>query len=237
AIFVAPEQGPLAIESEHRFDGSVGDLIVEPKSGTLHAFCDGNDRIRSVSLPSFERQPDTMVRLFPGEVRYDAERDEGVVCSWLTGAAVRANPLSYRFFGAQQPTIWSVSAVSWGCDWDPVTRRVYTAVPNLGLLYEVDYDSGRVLRRHWVGFGMRSATLDRRRGLVYVTDFLGGHVVAVDIRSGRQRARWFVGRFVREAHLARDSQSLFVSSNLGVVQISLADLPDQAPVPNADAVP
>ena len=34
----------------------------------------------------FERQPDTMAPVFPGQVRYDPTRDEGVVCSWLTGA-------------------------------------------------------------------------------------------------------------------------------------------------------
>ncbi len=234
AIFVAREDGPLVVEAEHRFDGSVGDIIVEPKSGTLHAFCDGNDRVRSVTLPSFARRPDTIAAIFPGEIRYDPARDEGVVCSWLTGAAVRANPLSWRFFGVQRPTLWSVSAISWGCDWDPATRRVYTAVPNLGALYEVDYDSGQILHRYWVGFGMRSATLDRRRGVVYLTDFLGGHVVAVDVHTGAERARWFVGRFVREAYVARDGRSLFVSSNLGVVQIGLGEIPDPAPSPAPD---
>ena len=78
---------------------------------------------------------------------------------------------------------------------------------------------------------MRSATLDRGRDLVYLTDFLGGHVVAVDVRTGAERARWFVGRYVREAHLARDGRSLFVSSNLGVVQVFLAGIPEPGPSP------
>jgi hypothetical protein len=221
AIFTMPRAGPLTIEAEHRFDGTVADMIVAPRSGLLHAFCDSNDRVVSVTLPAFERLPDTEIAVFPGQVHYDAARDEGVVCSWLTGAVVRADPLSVRFFGTEAPTLWSRLAVSWGCDWDPDTRRVYTAVPNLGLLYEVDVDSSQILRKHWVGFGMRSATLDRRRRLVYLTDFLGGHVVALDVATGRKRARWFVGRFVRDAYLARDGESLFVSSNLGVVRIQL----------------
>ena len=221
AVFTLPEEGPLRIESEHRFDGSVADLIFEPKSGTMHLFCDENDRVRTATLPGFRRQPDSMEAVFPGTVRYDADRHEGVICSWLAGAAVRADPLSIRFFGRQAPSPWSVLAISWGCDWDPVARRVYTAVPNLGFLYEIDYDSGQILRKHWIGFGMRGVTLDRRRGLVYVTDFLGGYVRAIDTATGEERARWFVGRFPREAYLSRDGDSLFVGSTLGVVRIQL----------------
>ena len=221
AVFTLPAEAPLTIEAEHRFEGSVADLFFEPRSRTLHIFCDENDRIRSAAWPSFERYPDTMAPIFPGEVRYDPTRDEGVVCSWLTGAAVRGHPLAHRFFGQQAPTFWSIAALSWGCDWNPATRRVYTAVPNLGLLYEVDYDSGQILQKHWVGFGMRSATFDPHRGLVYLTNFLRGEVLAVDAATGATRAGWFVGRFAREAYLSRDGDSLFVGSNLGLVRIRL----------------
>jgi hypothetical protein len=221
AIFVLPAEGPMAIEEEHRFEGAVADLIFDPKSNMLHAFGDTNDRIVSVKLPEFRRHTDTIAPMFPGQVHYDAERDEGVVCSWMTGAKIRADPLTFRFFCEMTPSLWSCLALSWGCDWDPVQRRVYSAVPNLGLLYTVNYDNGNVLRKKWVGFGMRSVTLDPQRQTLYLTDFLGGDIVAIDVRSGEEQRRWFVGRFPRDAYLSRDGSSLFVGTNLGVMRIDL----------------
>jgi hypothetical protein len=221
AIYTLPQEGPITIEAEHRFDAPVADMLIEPQSGTMHIFTDTNDRIITVQLPSFERKRDSMGAIFPAQVHYDPDRDEGVVCGWLGGVAIRARPLATRYFGIQAPSPWAWLALSWGCDWDPEKRRVYATAPNLGLLYEIDYDSGRILRKHWVGFGMRTTTLDRRRGLLYVLDFLRGDILAFDTASGEIRHRWFVGRFVRDAYLSRDRRTLFASSNLGVVTIAL----------------
>lgn len=223
AIFTLPQEAPLAIEAEHRFEAPVADMLIEPRSGTMHVFTDTNDRIITVRLPGFERQADTMGPIFPAQVHYDPVRDEGVVCGWLTGVAIRAQPLTTRYFGLQAPSLWAWLALSWGCDWDAEKRRVYATAPNLGLLYQIDYDSGRILRKHWIGLGMRTATLDRQRGLLYVLDFLRGYILAFDVTTGEARHRWFVGRFVRDAYLSRDRRSLFASSNLGVVTIALPD--------------
>jgi hypothetical protein len=97
---------------------------------------------------------------------------------------------------------------------------VYSAVPNLGLLVTMDYDSGEVLRTDYVGLGMRSVTFDRERGRVYLTHFLGGEVVAIDVDTGEELRRWSVGRFPRFATIV-DGHALYVGTNLGIVAIEL----------------
>src|SRR5690606_27789878 len=119
------------------------------------------------------------------------------------GAALRGEPFELRELADSGAWLGPVS-ITWGCDWDPDADRVYTTVPNLGLLAELEYSSGRVLRTWLVGFGMRSVEHDPARRRVYFTDFLRGYVLAFDLRTERVVSRWFVGRFPRFVRLARD---------------------------------
>jgi DNA-binding beta-propeller fold protein YncE len=112
-------------------------------------------------------------------------------------------------------------SITWGCDWDPATRKVYTTIPNLGLLDRIDYDTGQVEKRWIIGPGMRSVAYDQVRHRVYFTDFLRGYVLAFDEQSERIVDRWFVGRFSRWVRLTRDGHALLATGNLGIVLILL----------------
>jgi hypothetical protein len=58
-------------------------------------------------------------------------------------------------------------AFSFGCDWDPATRRAYVAIPNLGAVAELDYDSGRVIDFGRTYVGLRYLRFDPSRRRLY----------------------------------------------------------------------
>jgi hypothetical protein len=238
-LYVLPRSGPLRPLAEIRVAESAGELYYDPTADVVGLLTDEGEVIRPVRLADGAVLDPVPAPIIPGDTRYDPARGEGLVCfaagpfKRLNGApflsvAFRGYPFVARPLGSppDNPTAWL--SMVWGCDWDPATRQVYVADATLGLLTVLDYDSGRVLRRFPIGFGMRCVAVDPARGLVYIGNFLRGDVVAFDLASGEEVARWFVGRFVRHVTLSRDGQSLWATSTLGVVRIPLRDLPGRA---------
>jgi hypothetical protein len=220
-IFGLPRDDRIEILAEHWFDEMIGDGFYEPRNSMLYMFSDRMNGIHRVRLPTFERLPTIPSDLTPGELRYDRNRAEGVACGHGIGTAISGAPYAQRYLADGNSSPIEKVSMTWGCDWDPEARKVYSTIPNLGLLDRIDYDTGRVEKRWLVGFGGRSVAYDRARKRVYFTDFLRGYVLALDESSGRLIARWFVGRFSRYVQLTRDGQSLLATGNLGVVRIPL----------------
>lgn len=238
-LYVLPRSGPLRPLAEIRVAESAGELYYDPTADVVGLLTDEGEVMRPVRLADGAVLDPVPAPIIPGDTRYDPVRGEGLVCfaagpfKRLNGApflsvAFRGFPFVARPLGSppDNPSAWL--SMVWGCDWDPATRQVYVADATLGMLAVVDYDSGHVLRRFPIGFGMRCVAVDPARGLIYVANFLRGDVVAFDLASGAEVARWFVGRFVRHLMLSRDRQALWATSNLGVVQIPLRQLPERA---------
>jgi hypothetical protein len=220
-VMELPREGSISILAEHWFDEMLGDGFYEPRNSTLYMISDRLNGIHRAILPDFERAPTIALDLpTVGEVRYDPRTGEGVACGAGIGAAIRGAPFAARRFTDSDSLLDKLSA-SWGCNWDEQARKVYSTVPNLGLLDRIDYDTGRVEKRWFVGLGMRSVAYDRARRRVYFTDFLRGAVLAFDERSERVVDRWFVGRFSRWVTLTRDGRALLATGNLGIVRIPL----------------
>jgi len=228
AVFEIPRDAGLTILAEHWFDEMIGDGFYEPRNSTLYMFSDQMDGIHRAVLPNFEAAPTIPSDLLPGELHYDPSTGEGVACGNHTGVAIRGAPFAMRNFVDGNVSPLERLSLSWGCDWDQASRKVYSTIPNLGLLDKIDYDTGKVEKRWFIGPGMRSVAYDRARRRVYFTDFLRGDVVAFDEASERIVARWFVGRFSRWVRLTRDGSALLATGNLGIVRIPL-DSPGGAP--------
>jgi len=223
AVYELSRDRPLRILAQHWFDDLFGDGFYEPRNGIFYLFSDNVDAVHPVRLPDYTPLAKIGIPFVPGELHYDTQRGEGVACGDHTGAAIRGEPFALRFLTDGNSSLLERVSMSWGCDWDPETRMVYSAVPNLGLLDRIDYDTGVVNQRWWVGFGMRSVQYDRQRRRVYFTNFLRGEVLAFDELSGREVDRWFVGRFSRWVRLTPDRSALLATGNLGIVRIPLAD--------------
>jgi hypothetical protein len=230
-VYELTRVSPLQVVRERRLR-SAGDLFYEPLVDRLGTLSDEGFEMVPLSASTLEPQAPVPTPINPGEVRYDASRHEGVFCfaagplrtidgGAFFAVAFRGEPYSFRPLGgsASYPSAWL--ALSWGCDWDPIERRVYATIPNLGLLATLDYDTGRILSRRFVGLGLRSVAYDRARRRVYLTNFLAGDVIAVDIETGREVGRWFAGRFAREVRLSHRGDAIFVTSNVGIVRIPL----------------
>ena len=223
AVYELSRDSPLRILEQHRFDEQLGEGFYEPRTRIFYTFSDEMDAIHPLQLPGYTPLTKIPIPFTPGEVHYDMQRGEGVLCGDRNGAAVRGDPFALRFLADGSGSLLDQASLSWGCDWDPETRMVYSTVPNLGLLDRIHYDTGLVDQRWWVGFGMRSVEYDRPRRRVYFTNFLRGEVLAFDERSGREIGRWFVGRFSRWVRLTPDRSALLATGNLGIVRIPLAD--------------
>jgi hypothetical protein len=222
-VFELPRGSSLAILGEHWFDRPLGDGFYEPRNATLYMFSDEMDAIYRTILPEFAPAPPIPIEFAPGEIRYDPRLGEGVACGGGIGAAVRGDPFAFRYFREANSSPIEKLSMTWGCDWDPPSRTVYATIPNLGLLDRIDYDSGRVEQRWYVGPGLRSVAYDAQRRRVYLGDFLRGYVLAWDEASERVVDRWFVGRFNRWVRLTRDGRALLATGNLGIARIPLAD--------------
>lgn len=218
-----PRNDSIAILEEHWFDEMIGDGFYEPRNSTLYMFSDRMNGIHRVRLPTYERLPTIPSDLTPGELVYDRGLGEGVACGHGIGTAISGAPYAQRYLADGSSSPLEKISMTWGCDWDPVRRKVYSTIPNLGLLDRIDYDTGRVEKRWFVGLGMRSVAYDRARRRIYLTDFLRGYVHALDETSGELIGDWFVGRFSRWVQLTRDGRALLATGNLGVVRIPLSD--------------
>lgn len=234
-LYILPRTGPLRPLAEVHLPESVAELFYDPGSDTVGLLSDEAKVMRPVRGADGAVLEPLPAPFVPGETRYDESRNEGVFCFaggplfHIDGRpslsiAFRGHPFTLRGLGGtpQNPTAWL--SMVWGCDWDARARRVYTADSSLGLLEILDYDSGRILRRIPIDFGVRYVTFDAERRLVYLANFLRGDIVALDLDAGTEIARWFAGRFVRQVVLSRDRRSLLVTSNLGVMQIPLDTL-------------
>ncbi len=230
-LIAIPRHGPLEIVASTPTEGSLGELFHEPRTDRIYGFTDEGFEVLPFVASTLAAEPARAAPLLPpGAIRYDRARGEGVICgasgplielggSAYLSIAVRGSPLEMRPLGGGE--VVARASLTWGCDWDPETRRVYVAIPNLGVLATLDYDSGEALAHHAIGFGLRSVTLDRARARLYLTDFLGGAVVALDADSGVELARWPVGRFPRTTTVSHDGTRLFVGTNVGLVAIDL----------------
>lgn len=223
-IHEMPLRDPLRVVRSHWFDEFLGEGFLDPVSATIYAFSDRYNGVYPLQLPDLTQRPTIPFLGFePGESYFDPERNEGVLCGPQFGVAVRGHPVELRrFVNDESPWIDRLSA-SWGCAWDPAAQQVYATVPNFWMLVRLDARTGKVNRRWIVGPGMRSTTYDARRRRVYFTDFLRGYILGFDEDSGRIVNRWFVGRFPRWVRPTPDGGSLLVTSNLGIVRISLED--------------
>ena len=227
---------PMTVLFERTYPDTVGPGWYDPRAGVFEGLDD-------VGLEILTMRPSDLEIVARREMpagnsdqwHYDADREEGLLCLALLwtrpidgeaylAVAFHGSPPEFRPLGGSgaNPLAW-VSGV-WGCDWDPEARRAWIAVTNLGMIATVDYDTGAVLRWTWVGLGgMRQVAYDRQRRRLFVANFHGGRVTALDPETGDEVAHWFAGRFVRDLALARDGRSLLVTSNLGVLRIRLDD--------------
>jgi hypothetical protein len=226
--------GPLRVLQSvplHR-RGLIGDSVYDPASDTLWVGWDDGREAHLVRGSDLRTLGTVPMHAIAGRIHYDPQRREGVKCFgsgpfWphegraYLALAFRESPAAVRALGssARHPFAWL--ALSWGCDWDPAERSVYASIPTLGLLVRMSYDSGAVAFRRFVGFDIRPVAVDRARGRVYVGEFFGGTVHALDAATGREVARWFVGRYVRDLQVSRDGAALLAASNVGIVGIRL----------------
>ncbi|MFT3714008.1 MAG: hypothetical protein QM817_40625 [Archangium sp.] len=232
-VYALSSNDAMQVEAERWMkDSSSGELFFDPKNDLLGVGSDEGAQIDLLRASDLSVLEPGKARVVPGETRFDVATGEGVFCfspgplyqeegHAFSSLAFTSSPFRARLLGDSDVAPLSWLTLTWGCDWDPPSRRVFTSVANLGLLGTIDYDSGRYLSTHFVGFGVRAVTWDSRRRVVYLADFLRGDVFVVDPETGHESARWFVGRFVRSVTLSRDGSALFATSTAGVVRITL----------------
>ena len=233
-LYALPRSDSLRLLREVRTGGGTGEGYYDPDAdeiGLLADECSGLTRFRASDLSPL---PPVPAPFCPGETHYDATRHEGIFCFAPVGplgplllgtgdylsVAFHGSPFSYRLLGASH--VWRYGALVWGCDFDPARRVAWIMIANLGVIAVTDYDTGQVIDTWLAEPGLRSAVFDASRSRLYMSNFLRGDVIAIDVDSGREVGRWFVGRFARYVGLTRDRNSLLATSNLGVVRIPLS---------------
>jgi hypothetical protein len=213
----------------HRAGAGIYDAALD----VLFVLGDDGRMIIPMNAETMQAAPDVQVPLamLADYGRYDEGRHEGILCGAAgpIGALVNGarsylavgfsgRPLALRPVGG---SLLGWLAFSFGCDWDPATRRAYVAVPNLGAVAELDYDSGRIVDLRRADVGLRYLRFDPNRRRLYAGDFLRGAIVELDAGDKHELRRWFVGRFARDVRPTRDGSALLAASNLGVVRVRL----------------
>ena len=235
-IYVLPRDGSIRPVAEVELPVKAGVLYFDDQENIIGLCEDDALQVYHLDAHDLKSLGSAPAPFTTNQVRYDQRSHEGIACAAMgpfrriggqafAAVAYRGNPFSYRPLAssAEYPSSWL--AATWGCDWDPMARRAYVAVASLGLLETIDYDSGRILKRSFIGPGVRSVLFDPRRGLIYAGFFLSGDVIAIDEHSGAVIDRWFAGRFLRQLAFSRDQTSLLVTSILGIVRLPLRATP------------
>lgn len=231
-IYALPSEGPFRPLAEAHVPAGTATLYVDDADDTIGLFADDGRQVTRLRASDLSALEPAAGRFAADEVHYDRRLREGIICfaagpigsidgERYVAAAFKGVPFVARPLApsSRYPSSWL--AMTWGCDWDPIGRRAYVAIANLGVIATIDYDTGDVLHRSFAGFGIRTVALDRARRRVYAGVFLSGEVLAIDAETGRITDRWFAGRFIRYVTLARDGTSVLVASNLGIVRIPL----------------
>ena len=237
AVYALPRTGPLEILDEALLEDRSVELFYEPADDYLGIFFDNATSMLSLRAVDLVGASEPVIAPFdPGDVYYDDQRHEGLLCysPWILRpfnggsaalVAFQGRPFSARALASSDEYPWMWLSLVWGCQFDPEGRKAYAAIATLGLLLDIDYDTGSILRWDFIGVGMRSMVLDAGRRRIYIANFLRGDVVAIDMTTGDEVDRWFAGRFVRGLRLSRDQGSLYVGSNLGVLRVRLGGRP------------
>ena len=231
-VFALPRQPPYRPLADVAVPVKAGVIYLDDSRDVLGVFDDEGRELFQMHPSDLSAIGAVPAPFLPDMADYDQATHRGIACAGagpllrtdgqaIASVAFDGAPFAFRPLApsSQYPSTW-VSLV-WGCAWDPPSGRVFVSIASLGLIAELDYDSGRILRRTFIGFGARSLALDLPRGRLYASYFLSGDVVAIDLASGAVVERWFAGRFVRSVQLAPDRQALLVTSNLGIVRIPL----------------
>lgn len=233
-LYVLPLTASPGRLAEVDLSAAAGNLFVDDDRDVIGMFEDQAEQLYRARIRDLSPLETLPANFAPDQVHYDQERHEGIACA-ATGPrrliggeaysaiAFKGDPFTHRPLAGstQYPLSWL--SATFGCDWDPAARRAYVAVASLGLLLQVDYDSGAVLKSSFIGFGGRPVRLDAARGKVFIAFFLSGDVISVELESGRIVDRRNVGRFVRNLVLSHDRSALLASSTLGVVRLPLSD--------------
>lgn len=244
-LFALPREGPFQPLAEARVEGKVGGaMYLDDEHDSIGLFDDEGlyvYRLRASDLSPIDRLPAPFT---PDHAHYDQRLHQGIICAGgdplhtidgqsFLAVAFGGAPPSFRPLApsSRYPSSWLGG--TWGCDWDPSTRRAYVAVAPHGLLEEIDYDTGRIVRWSFVGFGARAVAFDAGRRRIYLAFFLRGDVLAIDADTGAIVDRWFAGRFVRYIALARDQNSLLATSTLGIVRIPLPAVAQETVAPGS----
>lgn len=233
-IYAIAREYPLKVLAERELSALSGELFYDPKSDLLGVFSDEAEYLHPFRASTLEPLEPLVAPVIPGDTHFDVDRREGVLCfsagpiKTINGGAFGAvafssEPFRLRPLAPSSSAPWMWTSFSWGCDWDPQKRRVFAALASLGVLHEIDYDSGAIVRTYFTGLGVRSVAYDEKRQYLYLGYYLSGQVKMMALPSGRIIKTWNAGRFLRTIVLSRDQRRIIVTSNVGILEIDLPD--------------
>jgi len=238
-VMTVPLAGPVEMIDRHELAPRStlgGDFIYQPRHDRIWLFGDNfTSEWRRASDFGFMAEEDIPLSVL--DFRYDTATDEGMVCGYVytseglksvahqtevsTITAVHGSPLVHRDIVSSSLRRPFLLGMPFGCEFDPEGRKVYASFINLGVVAKFDYDSGDAEKLFPLAAGVRALAYDRVRRRLYVANFARGDVTAVDVDTGAQQARWFVGRFPRDLRMSRDGNALLVASTIGLLRIRL----------------
>lgn len=230
-VMTVPRTGPLELVERHEvaLERTLGGLVVyQPAHDALWLFGDNftSEWRRASDFGPLEREAMPISAL---DLRFDSAAEEGIICGFIyapapplaTIAAFRGSPPIRRDIVSTTARWPLMVGLPFGCEFDLTERKVYASFINLGIVVRFDYDTGNVEKLFPLGVGVRALAYDPVRRWLFAANFPSGEVTAVDVVSGTERARWFVGRFSHDVRLTRDGRALLVTSNVGLMRIPL----------------
>lgn len=206
-------------------------LVPKEPYADLALYFDNPSNPERIDISTFERLEAISKAVSPEDYQYDLETGEGLYCfsstplfpfddtAFLALAFEKDDLLKFRPIGTSKTSPWVWLGFSDGCALDTAKRRAWSSVGTLGLLSEMDYDSGAILESHFVGFGVRSILMGKDR--MYVSNYLNGRVNEYDLKTWELKRSWFAGRFIRHVQFNHNRTALLVTSTAGITEIGL----------------
>ncbi|HHW97593.1 MAG: YncE family protein [Myxococcota bacterium] len=234
-LFKMESTPPFKVENQipgrkKRFP-AIAVLVPKEPYADLALYFDNLSNPERIDSSTFERLEVISEDVSPEDYQYDSETGEGLYCyastvlfptdgtAFLALAFDKEDLLKFRPIGTSKANPWVWLGFSDGCALDTAKRRAWSSVGTLGLITEMDYDSGAILASHFVGFGVRSILMGKDR--MYVSNYLNGRVSEYDLGTWELKRSWFAGRFIRHVQFNHNQTALLVTSTLGITEIGL----------------
>jgi len=193
-------------------------FLFVPEEDVLWVFHEW-DIIEKWSVDPLER-----VGIFPGHGMHEYFYDEETERVYFQSECVPPGLMVMTLDNGPELVDLRMFPVSYGLCWVPELGGILATDPFLGRVWIFDPDSLDIVDSFSAGIGSKNIAWDEPRGLIYIGNYLDGHLHIHDAQTKDEVASINVGQRFRRLLVSPKTGDVFVNTSRGVFQVDVDGL-------------